>query len=308
MKPTAHMRAPSPKDHQRVQSSRGRLVDSTVALVEDLRGAPVRVDRSPETFCADFQVCLPYQGLFVWNVEGDAVVGDANQVIFVRGGESSYLSQPVARNFAELIITPNLDLLTELAHGDRTPLARHPLFHSRSRRIDYSLQRLRTQFLHDMRRGHLDGVEAEERVVDLLRHAMRQPVAPREAGTRTRRLIARTKVFLEGHFAVPVRLADVARAVGASPAYLTDVFRRIEGVPLHAYLMQLRLGRSLLELPHAADLTRLALGLGFSSHSHFTAAFRRAFGCTPSQFRESTGRQRAALSEMHATRAKIETP
>jgi hypothetical protein len=30
--------------------------------------------------------------------------------------------------------------------------------------------------------------------------------------------------------------------------------------------------------------------LGFSSHSHFTAAFRRGFGCTPSQFRESTRR------------------
>jgi hypothetical protein len=27
---------------------------------------------------------------------------------------------------------------------------------------------------------------------------------------------------------------------------------------------------------------------GFSSHCHFAAAFRRAFGCTPSAFREST--------------------
>lgn len=172
---SARVRARSPEDHQRVQSSRGTLVDSTVALVEDLRVAPVRVGRSPEIFSADFQVCLPYRGLFVWNVGGDTVVGDANQVIFVRGGESSYVSQPIARHFAELIITPNLDLLTELAHGDRTTLARHPLFRSRSRRIDYGLQSLRTQFVHDMRRGHLDGIEAEERVVDLLRHAMRQP-------------------------------------------------------------------------------------------------------------------------------------
>jgi AraC-like DNA-binding protein len=40
-------------------------------------------------------------------------------------------------------------------------------------------------------------------------------------------------------------------------------------------------------LPHASDLTALAFDLGFSSHSHFSAAFRRAFGCTPSAFRES---------------------
>jgi len=44
----------------------------------------------------------------------------------------------------------------------------------------------------------------------------------------------------------------------------------------------------LAELPYTDDLTMLALDTGFSSHSHFTAAFRRAFGCTPSQFRMST--------------------
>jgi AraC-like DNA-binding protein len=49
--------------------------------------------------------------------------------------------------------------------------------------------------------------------------------------------------------------------------------------------MQLRLSRALVELPHANDLTTLAFDLGFSSHSHFTVSFRRAFGCTPSEFR-----------------------
>jgi AraC-like DNA-binding protein len=35
-------------------------------------------------------------------------------------------------------------------------------------------------------------------------------------------------------------------------------------------------------------LTRLALDLGYSSHSHFTASFRRAFGLTPSAARTIT--------------------
>jgi AraC-like DNA-binding protein len=34
------------------------------------------------------------------------------------------------------------------------------------------------------------------------------------------------------------------------------------------------------------DLTRLALDLGYSSHSHFTDAFRRSFGVTPSTARK----------------------
>jgi AraC family transcriptional regulator len=58
---------------------------------------------------------------------------------------------------------------------------------------------------------------------------------------------------------------------------------------------QLRLARALAELPHTDDLTTLALDVGFSSHSHFSAAFRRAFGMTPSQFRD-TSRKRLPRS------------
>ena len=114
-------------------------------------------------------------------------------------------------------------------------------------------------------------------------------VADREiVSARTRRLIDATKEFLQAHVANPIRLRDVGRAVGASPTYLTDVFRRVEGVPLHRYVMQLRLSRALVELPHASDLTTLALDQGFSSHSHFTSAFKRAFDCTPSEFRSAS--------------------
>jgi AraC-like DNA-binding protein len=45
------------------------------------------------------------------------------------------------------------------------------------------------------------------------------------------------------------------------------------------------LNRALLDLPHCDSITDLALDLGFSSHSHFTSVFRKAFGMTPSQYR-----------------------
>jgi AraC family transcriptional regulator len=64
-----------------------------------------------------------------------------------------------------------------------------------------------------------------------------------------------------------------------------------KGVSLRRYVNQLRLARALIELRSVDDLTRLALELGFSSHSHFTLAFRRAFGCTPSQFRGRNARR-----------------
>jgi AraC family transcriptional regulator len=270
--------------------SRARLLESSIGLVEDLRCPGVPLRKSPEAFSADFQVCLPYRGLFVWHVGGGEVVGDPNQVLFVSAGESYYVSQPLSSDYAELIITPDLELLSELADGRNASLSFHPLFRRRSRRVDLGLQDLRTRFLHSAICGDWNGLVAEEAMLTLLRWALKADGGTREPSPPTRRLIRRTKEFLEVNLAGPIRLADVARGVGASPAYLTDVFHQVEGVPLHRYLTQLRLARALVELPHASDLTTLALELGFSSHSHFTAVFRRAFGCTPSRFRESTRR------------------
>lgn len=113
-------------------------------------------------------------------------------------------------------------------------------------------------------------------------------VTPAPVPAKTLHLIRRAKAFLEAEFTNRILLADVARAVGASPAHLTVLFRRVEGIPLHRYLMHLRLARALIALPYADDLTKLALEVGFSSHSHFTAAFRRHYGVTPSKVRETT--------------------
>ena len=274
----------------RPQTIREPLLDTPVALAEDVLCLEKEDARGREGFSAAFQVCLPYRGLFVWHVGSDDIVGDANQVLFVSRGEPFRLTQPVPSGYAELIITPSEETLADVAGASPTRLSSHPLFRRRSHRADPSLQRLRTRFLHRLEAGVADPLRIEETIVELLRAAFHANGNGKPAHARTQRLIARAKTFLEEHLSTPVRLQQVARAAGASPAYLTDAFRRHEGIPLHRYLVQLRLSRALVELPHANDLTALALELGFSSHSHFTAAFRRMFQCTPSEFRESTRR------------------
>jgi AraC-like DNA-binding protein len=73
--------------------------------------------------------------------------------------------------------------------------------------------------------------------------------------------------------------------VRGSPVYLTQVFQQVEGLPLYRYHLRLRLARALDLLPQYDDLTALSLDLGFSSHSHFSAAFRLVYGRSPSEFR-----------------------
>jgi AraC-like DNA-binding protein len=55
---------------------------------------------------------------------------------------------------------------------------------------------------------------------------------------------------------------------------------------VHRWLLRLRLHASLERVAEpGSDLTTVALDFGFASHSHFTAAFRRTFGLTPSALR-----------------------
>jgi AraC-like DNA-binding protein len=100
------------------------------------------------------------------------------------------------------------------------------------------------------------------------------------------------KSYLASRLADRVTLNDVARAVHASPFHLARVFRHRTGVPIHRYLTRLRLRAAVERLwGGAEDLTTLALESGFSSHSHFTGAFRREFGRTPSDVRRALSRR-----------------
>ena len=108
--------------------------------------------------------------------------------------------------------------------------------------------------------------------------------APRGSWGR-QRVVDRAKIVLASDLGRRWTLGEIGAELGISPVYLTQLFRQVEGVPLYRYQLRLRLARALDLLPRCEDLTMLALELGFSSHSHFTAAFRQAFGRPPAHFR-----------------------
>jgi AraC-like DNA-binding protein len=115
--------------------------------------------------------------------------------------------------------------------------------------------------------------------------------APTRDATRAshRALVESVRAYFVGHLDQRIQLADVATAAGVSPFHLARTFRGATGMTLQRYLTRLRL---VWALPRAteprASLTELALDLGFSSHSHLTAAFHREFGLPPSEARRRT--------------------
>lgn len=116
---------------------------------------------------------------------------------------------------------------------------------------------------------------------------------PRRRRRPASSVVHAARAHLLEHFHATTSLDVIARAAHSSVFHLCRAFRREVGTSIHRYRLQLRL-RHALELTAEADsdLTAVALRLGFSSHSHFTAVFRNAYGTTPSEFRRQASARR----------------
>ena len=140
-------------------------------------------------------------------------------------------------------------------------------------------------------RGGLDPLEIEQEVIMIvglaLEHAVGRAVGAGRAGAR-RDLVQQARAELARDPFRRVTVRELAGRLGVSPFHLCRVFRGATGLTLHHYLLELRT-RAALERFEAGDpnLSRLALELGFSSHSHFTAAFRHRLGLPPSLVRRA---------------------
>ncbi len=82
-----------------------------------------------------------------------------------------------------------------------------------------------------------------------------------------------------------MRVREISRAIGVSPSHLAATFKSVERTTIHRYLLNQRLSRAASLLTGCDDITTVALKLGFSSHSHFSTAFRLWAGCTPTLYR-----------------------
>lgn len=125
------------------------------------------------------------------------------------------------------------------------------------------------------------------------RHGVRWALATGHATADHEGRVELAKSYLVSRLGERVTLDEVAGAVQASPFHFARMFARHTGVSLHRYIVRLRL-RAALErvLDSPEDLTTVALDAGFSSHSHFTDAFRREFGAAPSVVRRAASRSR----------------
>jgi len=111
---------------------------------------------------------------------------------------------------------------------------------------------------------------------------------PADIRTNDRQILQAAR-FISQRFADPLTSADVARAVGFSPNYLSRKFRAATGIGLHEYIVFVRLQRAAQELLSTDDsITAIALRCGFSDSNYFKDAFKKKYGVSPRSYRKIT--------------------
>lgn len=233
----------------------------------------------PDEYSPVSTLAFPLRGVFLkHHSRRERVVADACHAIFFKANEPYRVSHPVAGGDDCLVIEPSHDVLRELLGAEefrQTHAVLAPRLAAAARILRYRLARQMASAL-----------EAEETALDLLA-ATAATTLPAAAQRRQQDMVEATKITLAAQPGEPWSLAALARRVHGSPFYLARTFRRLTGLPLHRYHLQTRLAAALVEvLDSARDLSAIAADLGFSSHSHFTATFRKAFGATPATLRK----------------------
>jgi AraC-like DNA-binding protein len=243
------------------------------------------------------QVVFIRTGVFVKHTGRRSIVGEPTQALFLSRNEPYRVSHPAPGGDRCTVMSVEPRLLSDVLRqydGKWADLekVRFPLSHAR---LDPRLVFAHHALRRICRIIDIDHMRIEETAIELLASTIdaaycARGVTPSRARPGTvesrRKLAEATKVMLCANPTATHSLSDLARKLASSPFHLARIFSSEVGLPIHQYLLQLRLALALERLGEGCtNLSALALDLGFANHSHFSTLFGRVFGASPSALR-----------------------
>ena len=102
-------------------------------------------------------------------------------------------------------------------------------------------------------------------------------------------LLSTALEYMESRLFEEIKTEDVAKACYCSKAALEKLFRNLNHMSVHDYVIRRRMtlaARRLAEQPEMSVL-EVALSYGYSTNESFSRAFKKVWDCNPSEFREN---------------------
>lgn len=212
-----------------------------------------------------------------WDYHGTCSPSVVNDRMLVAGASAQQYGCTHARGTLNecFVVTIATDALEE----DALPLFRNPLIGVTPGMIVH-------------KRAILQSVNEPERLeslaFSLFDLASRESGGAQAGSTRDVRMIFAKRLmqeFLDG----PLTMAQVARELHLSRFTFARRFRAAAGMAPYAYLSSLRIERSKRQLASTKlSIDEIAQRNGYCSIAHFSSAFHRIVGCSPTTFRKDT--------------------
>jgi AraC-like DNA-binding protein len=244
-------------------------------------------------------LAFPRTSVLIQQIGHEPILANPNHVLFYRRGQRFLRTLHDPRGdhctFVRIAPEPLAELLREArvkSASDDLPFVQGP-----SDPRAYLALRCAT---HTLRSGSVETLALEEAVLEALRRSLERAAELQAHRRRPARgstdrqhhlLVEEAKSLLTERVTKDDTIGSLAQALHVSPFHLARVFRERTGFTLHRYRTHLRL---LLAIDRLADpdvdLATIAAEAGFTSHSHFTDAFRALFLDPPSRVRGTLGR------------------
>lgn len=241
---------------------------------------PLFTDSGP---CSHHTFVFPRTATTIRHEEGASFVATPNTVAFYNQHQRYTRSKISDVDASDWFVLADDVLIDAIAAHDRSVVDRRDRpFRVAQIAVDASLYAAQRRLFDNI--ATLDPFEIDECVL----HIFGRLMVSRAVDGRHRDTVEEVKRVIAAAPHRNMSVRDLAQRVDCSPSELCRRFRRETGFTIAQFRHSLRLRTALELLRSRPDITAIALDLGYASHSHFTAAFRRCFGLTPSQFRART--------------------
>ncbi len=239
----------------------------------------------PRHFHEELELNIRQGDGWQFNYRGATHNVPSDTLVVTQPGEAHHADATSAHDCTFRGLRVGADLLQQVAievAGRETelPFFPMPLVHNRD---------LNTQIVkvHQALEQSIFQLEQQTLILDLLAQLIlrcaEDPPSLANLGEE-RQPVNRVREYIEDHYNQEISLEQLAQIANLSSFHLNRSFRKMLGLPPHAYQIQVRILRAKWLLRKEWPIPKVAAETGFASQSHFGSHFKRLVCVTPRQY------------------------